>query len=72
MKKKLVSLCLASILLANCAPAKPSWDIKPAPNNLLEVMGSEDRLGEKESKGVMELLVSGLILYTLYIFTTPQ
>tara|TARA_B100001057_G_scaffold476032_1_gene543480 strand:- start:67 stop:285 length:219 start_codon:yes stop_codon:yes gene_type:complete len=72
MKKKLISVCLASVLLVNCASSKPEWDRKPAPDNLIEVMGGEDRLGEKGSKGLMEILVSGLILYTLYIFTTPR
>jgi hypothetical protein len=72
MKKKITALALSMILISSCASAKPEWDRKPAPDNLIEVMGGEDRFSEGKSKGVMEILVSGLILYTLYIFTTPH
>ena len=73
MKKKIIAILFCIILLVpSCAPSKPSWERKPPPDNLIEIVGGEDRLGEKGSKGVMEILVSGLILYTLYIFTTPH
>jgi hypothetical protein len=65
--KKIRTITLACLLLfSSCASSKPAQETKPHPK--IEI--TKDMLGEKGSKGLMELLVSGLILYTIFIFTS--
>jgi PBP1b-binding outer membrane lipoprotein LpoB len=65
--KKIRTITLACLLLlSSCASSKPAPETKPHP----KVEVAEDMLGEKKSKGLMELLVSGLVIYTIFIFTS--
>jgi hypothetical protein len=60
MKKKLVLLSLLSVLSFNCASTKPTQKPIEQPVELV------DKFGEGESKGLMELLVAGLVIYILH------
>ena len=58
------------VLMCSCAPAKPQPNPNPEPINEIEARVAEDKLDEKESKGLMELLVSGLVIYSINILFT--
>ena len=60
MKKKLIVLSLVGLLSFNCASSKPTQNPIEQPVELV------DYFGEKESKGLMELLVAGLVIYILH------
>ena len=60
MKKKLIVLSLIGLLSFNCASSKPTQTPIENPIELV------DKFGEGESKGLMELLVAGLVIYILH------
>ena len=60
MKKKFIVLSLVGLLSFNCASSKPTQNPIEHP---IEIV---DKFGEGESKGLMELLITGLVIYMLH------
>jgi hypothetical protein len=58
MKKKMIALVLVSILTFSCGTSKPSWERKDTTQ-----VTQNDRT-------VLGLLFSGMVIFTLYTFTT--
>ena len=67
----MIALVLVSILTFNCAPAKPSWEYKKAPDTLFEAVNVKDNPNvTKNDKTILGLLFSGMVLFVLHTFVT--
>ena len=65
MKKNIISILFCIMLLVpSCASSKPSS------NPIEHPIETVDKFGEGKSKGLMELLIAGLILYSLNLMIT--
>jgi uncharacterized lipoprotein YajG len=62
MKRKIITILLASLLLTNCGTTKTSSETNPKKEKVEIVSGEKDPL--------MKLLVSGLILLSLNLMIT--
>ena len=66
MKKNIISILFCIMLLiSSCASSKPTTQ-KPTEHPIETV----DKFGEGNSKGLMELLIAGLIFYSLSLMIT--
>ena len=69
MRKKLLIILLLFVM--GCAPAKPSWEYKKAPDTLFEAVNVKDNPNvTKNDKTILGLLFSGMVLFVLHTFVT--
>ena len=69
MRKKI--LVILFLFTMSCAPAKPSWEYKKAPDTLFEAVNVKDDSKVTEAdEGLMKFLTFSTVVWLLHVLTT--
>tara|TARA_R100000388_G_scaffold38652_1_gene29822 strand:- start:236 stop:448 length:213 start_codon:yes stop_codon:yes gene_type:complete len=69
MKKKILTILFLFVI--SCAPSKPSWEYKKAPDTLFEAVNvKDDPKVTKVDKGLMKFLTFSTVVWILHVLTT--